>query len=111
MQQNNSLTLPKAPSRQPRAKRSQADWQKLILECNNSPLSQQTFCQQHQVPLSSFYKWRKYFKQTGAADDFVEITETLASSQSTPVLKDEINSLMQVELELGRGIVLRVRCS
>ena len=75
----------------------------LIEKSQNSPLSQKAFCQQEDLPLSTFTYWlKKYrgFKQTtGIAEDFipVKINERSPQKQSN-----------WCEIEFPGGIVVRI---
>jgi len=75
----------------------------LIEKSQNSPLSQKAFCQQEDLPLSTFTYWlKKYrgFKQTtGIAEDFipVKINERSPQKQSG-----------WCEIEFPGGIVIRI---
>lgn len=92
-----------------KVRRSEAQWQSIVQEYAASGLSQQAFCVQQGLALSSFYKWRKKMLSGGEplrADDpgklFVEVATV--DREAPPGLH------WDVELALGQGRVLRLRC-
>ena len=97
------------PSNTPIAKRksythrSTEQWRSLISESKQSPLSDKHFCLKNQIPTSSFYKWRKLFQQENHPSDFIDITATIDSPTQIT------DTAWQVELELGNGVILRVK--
>ncbi len=90
-----------------RTNRSKAQWEQLVQEYQESELSQSAFCKAHEIPCSSFLKWRKYFTAQ-TSRDFVEITEPLNRTPLQKTTTEQPNH-WQVELELGAGVILRVR--
>ena len=75
----------------------------LIEKYQNSPLSQKTFCQQEDLPLSTFTYWLKKYRgfqqTTGALEDFipVKINERSPEKQST-----------WCEIDFPGGIMIRI---
>jgi hypothetical protein len=94
-----------------RARRGRAQWQGLLERAAHSPLSIAAFCRGEDVSTASFYSWRKRLGAAtpggavaeGAAEDgaFLELG-VLGSEAAGPVPWD-------IELELGAGVVLRLR--
>ncbi len=91
-------------------RRSKLLWQGIIKKYEASGLSQQAFCTQQGLALSSFYKWRKTLKtdtdsEPPRIDDssnfFVEVMPV--DHEVQPVLP------WDVELGLSNGMVLRLR--
>jgi hypothetical protein len=96
------------PKNKRRVWRTKAQWKALLEECAASGLTKTAFCQKHHIANSSFCRWQKYFASQPAAPDFIDITEPLA--QAAPPLPDSgRDDHWQVELELGPGVVLRMR--
>ncbi len=94
-----------------RVNRSKAQWKKLVEEYGTSGLTQSAFCRQHKIASSSsFHKWRKRFTSS-STNDFVNITEPLTRTPSPVVSENQPTHPWQVELELGSGMILRVRAS
>lgn len=103
-----NLTARPTPKPKPRLRRTKAQWKALLEEYSTSGLTQAAFCQMHRIATSSLFKWQKYFASQPAASDFVDITESLAQAPS-PFADSGRDNHWQVELELGPGVVLRMR--
>jgi hypothetical protein len=94
-----------------RGRRSRSQWQSLIARAEHSELSITEFCRRESVSTASFYSWRKRLggatsgatlAAAGAEDGaFLELG-VLGSEAAGPVSWD-------IELELGAGMVLRLR--
>ncbi len=109
MHQSKQLHSAHAKPRKPRVIRSKAQWQSLITEYENSPLSQQAFCDKHQIAVSSLHKWRKHFGPQPSPAPFVEIGQTLAMVGTSEKSSSDAEKSWAVELELGQGLLLRLR--
>ena len=96
-----------------RARRTAAQWRKLIERFDRSGQTRGKFCAAHGLALSTFDLWRRKLGETQAPahEDprealFVELTnpaQTLTSRTSSQT------GGWEVELELGAGMVLRLR--
>jgi transposase-like protein len=92
-----------------RVMRTQHQWKALLSEFNDSGLTKSAFCKKHQIATSSLYRWQQLFaERSGGATDFIDVTQPL-SSTPPPAPAPVRDSDWQVELELGTGIVLRLR--
>ncbi len=111
MHQGKQLRSAHTKPRKSRIMRSKAQWQSLITEYENSPLSQQAFCDKHQIAVSSFHKWRKRFDPQPSPAAFVEIGQTLAMAGTPEQSSNDAEKSWEVELELGQGLFLRLRCA
>ena len=100
-----SLALPR-PKR--RITRSRAQWQSLVEKFNTSGLTKTAFCKRHGIATSCFYRWQKVLAEENTQDAFVDITEPVATARSIDTAPEYRND-WQVELELGAGVILRVR--
>jgi hypothetical protein len=109
MPTNNSLTNTLPIVRKPRVMHDKAHWRDLISEYEGSSLTQQAFCQQHKISTSSLHKWRKRFSTISSATDFIEISEAVTPPNLSRNKSGESHLSWLVELELGQGIVLRVK--
>jgi hypothetical protein len=91
--------MPTTPSK----KRSRAQWEQLMTDYENGSLSQQAFCDQHDVAYSSFCYWRKRLrmpvKDAPAQSPLIELPALVSASLPT----------WRIELDLGSGIILRIR--
>lgn len=77
-------------------KRSRIEWAHLMAGYEASGLPQRAFCDQQGVAYSSFCYWRKQLRE---AAPLIELS-ALPSSEAPR---------WRVELDLGQGIVLRMR--
>lgn len=83
-----------------RIRRTPDEWQHILDEFDQSGLTVTRFCEDHQLHPTLFYRWRKKL-QHAAITPLINLTPMLE-----PQLPD-----WDVELELGHGIVLRMRCN
>ncbi len=102
--------------RKPPKRLTKVQWEKLISEYEAGRLNQKAFCHKHQISVSSLHKWRKLTSPQSESHTielapFVEITPPSATpNQPEPVIATaQHHSDWQVELDLGRGVVLRLR--
>ena len=89
--------------------RSQNQWKALLEEFNSSGLTKSAFCKKHRIATSSLYRWQRLFaEQAGEITDFIDVTQPLSITPSPPPAHARDND-WQVELELGAGVILRIR--
>lgn len=96
------------PTPRSRITRSWTEKKSLVDQFNASGLTKTAFCKQHSVAISCLTRWQKALAAEFQADAFVDITDSV-SSAGTPRPAPEEHPRWQVELELGAGVVLRVR--
>jgi putative transposase len=94
------------------ARHSAAQWRALISEFEASGVSQQAFCTRHGLAKSTFELWRR--KLRGARVDVAGVRpEALFVELTAPIVdKTEASPAApawEVELDLGAGVVLRLR--
>jgi len=97
------------PSIPKRSHRRRAQWQALIARAEQSELSVTEFCRRESVSTASFYTWRNRLRpiaepvSTPAADSsaFIELGTFDQAKDSTRG--------WDIELDLGAGMVLRLR--
>jgi transposase-like protein len=94
-----------------RERRGRAQWQRLLERAGRSPLSIAAFCRAEDVSTASFYSWRK---RLGAPTPGASVAEPSAEDGTfleLGVLGNEAAgpSPWDIELELGAGMVLRLR--
>ena len=82
--------------------RNRADWEQLMEQYEASGLKQRTFCEQHGVAYSTFCYWRKRLRQSAIENDSEHVFEL-------PMLPMGERSDWRIELDLGQGIVLRLK--
>jgi hypothetical protein len=102
--------------RKPSKTLNKSEWARLISDYEAGQLSQQVFCQKHHISVSSLHKWRKLLKNpaediVASPGSFIEVVlpsdalnQSAPAAPATPPHND-----WQVELDLGRGVVLRLR--
>lgn len=89
-----------------RTYRNREQWTQIIEQFNTSDMSVASFCRIHQINPASFYQRRKQLSQQAQPSEsqamFVEITQPEEQRLSEAAAWD-------IELELGPGVVLRMR--
>ena len=78
--------------------RSEAEWNSIMADFERSGLSRREFCESRGLSLKTFGNWRRRLCLGGGKGSFVELAPPAVSG-------------WDVELELGDGVVLRVRRS
>ncbi len=68
-----------------------------------SGLSQKTFCTQHAIGGSTFYYWRKQLRESSS------VKNSDAGLVELPMLAMGDSGPWRVEIELGDGMVLRIK--
>ena len=98
------------------ARRTVAQWRKLIERFDRSGQTRGDFCAAHGLALSTFELWRRKVGETQATSDeappeslFVELTN--GTEPTGPARTATGAGAWEVELELGAGVVLRLRRS
>ena len=96
-----------------RARRTAAQWRKLIERFDRSGQTRGEFCAANGLALSTFDLWRRKLGETQAPADeappeslFVELTNAAEPAGSRTAAG---TGAWEVELELGAGVVLRLR--
>ena len=88
---------------QNKTRRGRNEWTRLIAKYEAGAATQREFCQRHGLAHSTFCCWRKRLLQGAASDAGVEPLVEL------PLLPIDGPSPWRLELELGQGVVLRLR--
>ena len=83
--------------------RSQSEWQQIIADYERSGLTQEVFCEQAQIPKSSFYKWRKRLGTQSEADEPAQFIDL------TALVKPKDKARWEIDLDLGNGMRLSLR--
>jgi len=89
---------------EPGARKSRAQWVELMAAYESGDLSQREFCEKHDVAYSTFGYWRKRLRSPVTP---LEVASEPLLELSPLALNDA--SDWRVELELGSGLVLRLR--
>lgn len=93
-----------------RVRRTGADWQAVISRAERSALSTAAFCAAEGISTASFYLWRKRLRASDPPQGDVgeEAPEFLDLGQLSRPAKTDAAS-WDLELDLGDGVVLRLR--
>jgi hypothetical protein len=93
-------------TREPRVRRSRAQWRGLLERFAASGQSREEFCREQGLTLSSFDRWRRALGRTAGGGRTVPGSPLFL--EVTPQASGTAGS-WDVELELGSGVVLRLR--
>jgi transposase-like protein len=93
--------MPEITSPMPR--RSRADWEQLMTHYEASGLRQRAFCERHGLGYSTFCYWRKQLRQPASIEQHHEHLLEL------PMLPVDTRADWRVELDLGQGVILRLK--
>lgn len=92
-----------------RIRRDQDEWQDIIARFEQSGQTRDQFCTEHNLGFSTFSRWRHQLRRAGVSvspgnseASFIELESPAASN---------LSQVWDVELELGAGVVLRLRRS
>ena len=83
--------------------RPQSEWQQIIADYERSGLTQEAFCEQAQIPKSSFYKWRKRLGTQPAVDEPAQFIDL------NTLVKPKDTMRWEIDLDLGNGMRLSLR--
>ncbi len=88
---------------------SKAQWQQLISNQQASGLTQKVFCQQEELSITSFSKWRRKLKaETGSALPVSKIAPPPADAWIELPAELPATPSWHIELDLGNGVCLRL---
>jgi len=87
----------------PIPRRSRADWERLMAQYEASGLKQRVFCEQHAIGYSTFCYWRKQLHRPASIESHSGHLFEL------PMLPVDEHPDWRVELDLGQGVVLRLK--
>lgn len=97
--------------RKPR--RSREQWRRLMLDYEASGQSQQVFCREHGLALSTFARWRGILAghPSAVGDEPAGEAQRLFAELTIPARERAFDetSPWEIELALGGGVVLRMR--
>ena len=104
-----------------RTNRTLKQWQRLITKFEAGHQGPEEFCQKHGLGITRFYHWRRKFRNQGTAAvddsagslvDFVElppVSPKASPAAPLPAPAPAGDGDWRVELDLGGGMVLRLR--
>lgn len=84
-------------------RRDRAAWEQLMAQYEAGHISQRLFCEQHGIAYSTFGYWRKQLRQSAPLE------KSSAALVELPMLPREPAQAWRVELDLGQGVVLRLK--
>ncbi len=84
-------------------RRDRSAWEQLMAQYEASDLPQRLFCEQHEIAYSTFSYWRKQLRQSAKHENHP------ASLIELPMLGTGESQSWRVELDLGKGMVLRLK--
>lgn len=87
-----------------RIQRTQAQWTQVISEQAESGLTQEVFCERHDVGLGAFGKAKRQLSRVGDVRSLNGTSEFV----SVPV-EPTLSGQWEVELSVGRDVVIRIR--
>ena len=90
-----------------RTRRTRSEWSQIMTDFEASGLTQRRFCDERGVAYSSFCNWRKRLIQENAPSSLIELPLELNLAKTPSAMGP--TSDWRVELELGQGIVVRIR--
>ena len=90
----------------PKKRLSAAHWQAIMARFDASGVTQEAFCRQESLAISTFNKWRKQLKQAPYNSTVEPMFVDLASLSAIPDAGG-----WDIELVLGDGVTLRLRRS
>ncbi len=98
------MTASETLTKQRRVRRSEAEWRKLFARFEQSDQTREAFCAEQGIVLSSFLRWRKKLR-----DGLPRLPVAVPDPVLVELTSKGEASGWDVELELGAGVVLRLR--
>ena len=95
------------PTTRPQMRRSREQWRDLFTRFEQSGQTRERFCAEHGLALSSFDRWRNKLRRDLPSGEAV-VGDALFV-ELTPDAESPASASWDVELQLGTGMVLRVR--
>ena len=84
-------------------RRDRSAWERLMVQYEAGHISQRLFCEQHGIAYSTFGYWRKQLRQSASLE------KPSTALVELPMLPLEPVRAWRVELDLGQGVVLRLK--
>ena len=74
-----------------------AEWSRQVEECRNSGLSVRSWCEQHQIAVSTFhYRQQKVWKALQKSSQFVEVPLSFDESRGNIIAVDKIAASVRI---------------
>ncbi len=90
-----------------RKRRTRLEWEQILSDYQASGLTQRRFCNERGVAYSSFCYWRKRLSQENGSSPLIEIPMDFNEAEMSGAIRPTPD--WRVELDLGQGIVVRIR--
>jgi putative transposase len=92
-----------------RVRRSRAQWRSVIARAARSPLAVAAFCRAEGISTASFYTWRRRLGEAAPSDSSAPVAGPgfLELEAMAPPLRTA--APWDLEVDLGAGVVLRLR--
>ena len=104
------MTTSTTLTRRSRIRRSEDEWRKLLVRFEHGGQSRKQFCADQGVAVSTFSRWRQRMRLQGHEDAKLSSEAVFVELSSTDA-PDAVASPWDVELQLGKGMFLRLRQS
>ncbi len=102
------MTTSTTLTRRARIRRSEDEWRELFVRFEHGGQSREHFCADQGLAVSTFSRWRQRMRAQGREDTKVS-SEAVFVELSSGDAPDAVASPWNVELQLGKGIFLRLR--
>ncbi len=104
------MTTSKTLTRRSRIRRSEDEWRELLVRFEHGGQSREQFCADQGLAVSTFSRWRQRMRLQGHEDAKLSSEAVFVELSSTDA-PDAVASPWDVELQLGKGMFLRLRQS
>lgn len=88
-----------------RPRRSEQEWRAVMAQFARSGLGSEAFCAREGIAPSTFWNWRSRLQRGGRA----KAAAPGSASPFVELVSDSASRAFDIELDLGRGVVLRMR--
>ena len=102
------MTTSTTLTRRARIRRSEHEWRELFARFEHGGQTREQFCADQGLAVSTFSRWRQRMRALGRADAKLP-SEAVFVELSSSDAPDGAASPWNVELQLGKGIFLRLR--
>lgn len=94
---NTSTTVTRRP------RRSEQEWRAVMAQFARSGVDGEAFCAREGIAPSTFWNWRSRLQRSGRGK------EASPASPFVELVSDSASRTFDIELDLGHGVVLRMR--
>ncbi len=104
------MTTSKTLTGRTRIRRNEDEWRELLVRFEHGGQSREQFCADQGLAVSTFSRWRQRMRALGRADAKLS-SEAVFVELSSADAPGAVASPWDVELQLGKGMFLRLRQS